>query len=248
MTTESFFFLPPEKWGAHSALEQGELHHLSRVLHLMAGSVVTCFDGRGRVGRFTLTSITKKKALLQLEEERFVPRPPIRLTLALAWTKALRRSWILEKSAELGVHALWFWQAERSQGVLPDEIKPTWAGPLVAGAKQSKNSWLPEVRMLSGGFPALVAEGTHFDHAFALNAPLGTVPLRPEQVVPGDHLAVIGPEGGFSPNEEMVLASGALRTYSLGTRFLRWETAALVIGGIYFWAETLFGRASASIS
>jgi 16S rRNA U1498 N3-methylase RsmE len=49
---------------------------------------------------------------------------------------------------ELEADGLWFWQAERSQFPVPSDAKDTWHASLVAGAKQCRNPWLPELRTL----------------------------------------------------------------------------------------------------
>ena len=167
------------------------------------------------------------------------PRPEPRCTLAAAFSKALRRSWFMEKAVELEASALWFWQGDHSQASLPETEKDNWKASLVAGAKQCGNAWLPELAMLRGGAPALAAERRSFDRAFLLyeGETEGRLLRQADLADPGDILLVVGPEGGFSANEVSVLRDADILPVSLGGRILRWETAAILTLGLAWWAR-----------
>ena len=53
----------------------------------------------------------------------------------------------------------------------------------------------------------------------------------------GSTLLVIGPEGGFSPAEVATVIAAAVVPISLGKRILRWETAAVLVLGMAWWAR-----------
>ena len=166
------------------------------------------------------------------------PEEQSRITLALGWGKAARRGFILEKCVELEAHALWFWQAERSQFPVPKDMKNSWQEQLIAGAKQCKNPYLPEISALSKGVKELIEKSKNFEHkqlsvesdyqheAFLAEKDLG---------LKGDTLCVIGPEGGFSPKEVEFLVDAGFKTYTIGNRILRWETAAVMVLGLHWW-------------
>ena len=176
---------------------------------------------------------------LTLETERCISPPPGGAWLALAWTKALRRSWLLEKAVELEAGGLWFWQAARSQGRMPPEAKDSWRGQLLAGAKQSGNPWLPELRVFPEGLDGLLASSAPFARKWILcEDPRGTDSVCPEMLQDVHRsLFVLGPEGGFSPEERSALTGGGFLPVSLGRRVLRWETAALLCLGLCWWSR-----------
>ncbi len=232
------FYLEPQDWGAEVAITGGEAHHMTNVLRLSPGDRVCLIDGRGREGDFEIVSLTKKAVNMRLRQERMQPRDASGVTLAIGWCKEVRRGWLLEKSVELGAQGVWFWRAERSQHPLPPAVSPSWTASLIAGAKQCRNAWLPELRVFPEGTGALIGASKSFEHLHILSESslparqmLSDASLSPS----GRTLCVIGPEGGFSPKELDVLTAAGFQPFSLGSRILRWETAALLTLGLHWW-------------
>ena len=196
-------------------------------------------DGAGRVGQFRVDVVNKRELVLTLLEERTVPMPTPRITLAVGWTKSARRGWLLEKAVELGASGIWFWQATHSQGNLPPVPKDTWTANLVAGAKQCANPWLPELRTLSS-LDALLEAGASHQRKYLL----WEDQQRPRMLTPhdvstpdGDVLCVLGPEGGFAPAETQALCGAGFEAVSLGPSVLRFETAALAALTLFWWGR-----------
>jgi len=245
------FYLAPEDWpchqGGHAVLQGEEAHHLVKVLRLGSGEEVTLLDGKGRQARCRVACVTKKSAELELLDERRHPLPESRVILAAGWGKAARRGWILEKAVELEAAALWFWQAERSQFPVPADIRDNWRGQLIAGAKQCRNPWIPELRIVPGGVAELARLAEHCDHKQLLvesDHPLQSFLDESRLGLPGDTICVVGPEGGFSPAEVSFLTQAGFETLSMGERILRWETAAVMILGLHWWQRNQAGNAS----
>ena len=97
------FYLPPEQWAHDLWLEGQEAKHLVQVLRLAPGEEVLLLDGQGRSGRFAIAETAKKKARLVLQEEQMAPAPESRAVMALAFSKAVRRGFFMEKAVELGL-------------------------------------------------------------------------------------------------------------------------------------------------
>ncbi len=235
------FYLAPEHWPAENqeaVLDGAEARHLLKVLRAGPGDTIRLFDGAGREGSFEITSCDKQNARLRPLEIRTIPKPERQTVLALGWSKAIRRGWLLEKAVELEATGIWFYQADRTQGHVPAEVKENWSGQLVAGAKQSSNPWLPELRTIPQGVKGLAAAAGAFDMACILwedrEQPqlLDYGRLKATRSV----LFVVGPEGGFSQREIDTLAAGCFLPVSLGNRILRWETAALLCLGLRWWS------------
>ena len=149
----------------------------------------------------------------------------------------MRRSWLLEKAVELEARALWFWQAKRSQTPVPEESKESWQAQLIAGAKQCRNPWLPEIETMPGGVGELIAAARNFKHCFMLHEDhdrgraLALDDLTPTE----SPLFILGPEGGFALEETQALLAAGIEPVTLGNRILRWETAALLCLGLAWW-------------
>ncbi len=235
------FFLEAPKWGdTFVDLDKQEAHHLIKVLRMKEGEEVLLLDGQGREARCRIAQITKNDARLEIINVVTHIENPARVTLALGWGKAARRGFILEKCVELEAHALWFWQAERSQFPLASDIKANWQEQLIAGVKQCKNPFLPKLATMPKGAKEIIEASKGFAHKQLLVEKdyvhdnfMGSGYLGQE----GDTICVIGPEGGFSPKEVDLFIANGFQTLSMGERILRWETAALMALGLHWWKK-----------
>jgi len=232
------FYLPPSEWDPAGMTLQGqEFTHLRKALRLGPGDAVQLTNGRGDVADGRIEAIQGKKARITVESITSVDRRDSQIVVAVGWAKSLRRGWFLEKAAELEARGVFLWQAEHSQGRIPDATKANWQGQLVAGAKQSGNPWLPELEVFPGGLAELLKATADIDHRFFLweNA-TAEEGFHPPPLADGERaLAILGPEGGFADSEVELLRAHYVRPVSLGRRVLRWETAALLCLGLCWW-------------
>lgn len=190
-------------------LDDAAHHHLTRVLRLRPGDVVTVTDGAGswRSCRFADGS-------LEIEGEvRRVARRVSPITIAFAIPKADRPEWIVQKLTELGVDRIVVVHAERSVVRWDDDRAAKQLVKLrrvvLETIHQCRAVWLPSV---DGPVDALaVLPG-------AVAAEPGGRPMEA-----GDRTIAVGPEGGWSQAE----LDAAADRVSLGSTVLRVETAAL---------------------
>ncbi len=217
---------------------------MSRVLRFRPGDELELLDGQGRKGRFSVRAVNKRNAELVPLEIAMFERPPGN-TIALGYNKGLRRSWLLEKAVELEAGAVWFWQAERSQGKMSqagkdDEAARSWQAQLIAGAKQCSNPWLPELRTLPRGAEELAELAEGFNRAYVLWEEADPRAMLTQDMLEKENsLYVLGPEGGISPAEIEIMEKAGFSVLSLGARILRWETAALLCMGLAWWGNNL---------
>ncbi|MDL2209955.1 16S rRNA (uracil(1498)-N(3))-methyltransferase [Desulfovibrio sp. OttesenSCG-928-O18] len=233
------FFLPASSWREPYQVTGSEARHLVTVLRIRQGETVRLLDGEGREGFFTVTETSKHTVALSPQEIITHAKPASSATLAVGYGRGIRRGWLLEKAVELEAGGVWFWQADRSQGKVPEESKETWTAQMTAGAKQSNNPFLPELATLPGGVAELANARKDFDAAFILwEGDTGGALLSPEKLAaPGRALFVLGPEGGFTEREVSALKNADFTPVSLGNRVLRWETAALLCLGLTWWSR-----------
>lgn len=205
-------------------------HHI-HVLRLAPGETITLFNGEGGEYQATLSVIEKKHASAEIKT--FSPREaelPYTIMLAQALPEGSKMDWIIEKAVELGVTAIQPLAAQRCvvrlNGERAAKKAEHWQGIVVAAAEQSGRNRLPH---LAG--PTNLHEwlGQHCLHRRILLSPRAEQSLsdwarhHPHQAVS----LVIGPEGGFTEQEESAaLAQGAI-ALSMGPRVLRTETAGL---------------------
>ncbi|WP_051261180.1 16S rRNA (uracil(1498)-N(3))-methyltransferase [Desulfovibrio inopinatus] len=231
------FYLAPENWQEPFVLSGHEAGHLLRVLRAKPGQTIRLFDGQGRAGLFRIIQTDRACARLECLEMHTMDRPAQRIHLAVGFGKTSRRAWFLEKCVELEATSVTFWQARRSQGRVPTMVKTSWTDNLIAGAKQSDNPFLPELDVAPGGSAEIIRRFPNTSSRYILCQD-GTPITAAEMTAPGDHAVVIGPEGGFDPDEIDAFSHAGFTKRSLGHRVLRWETAALMCLGLFFWVNS----------
>lgn len=239
----SAFYLEPEHWPASDGpifvtVQGQEARHMLGVLRHKPGDLVQLFDGRGRRGLFRIETAGKNSARLRSESVETLTRPVRQCVLAQGWSKSLRRGWLMEKAVEFEASGLWLWQGRHSQGRVPEEGKESWLQQCVAGAKQSKNPWLPELATLPRGARQLAQALPRFQRSFLLwERPKEQNVLSLEALTDCHRvLFIVGPEGGLHDEEVATLLEAGAEPMSLGQRVLRWETAALLCLGLFWWA------------
>ncbi len=194
-------------------LDADDAHHLSRVLRIRDGEVVTATDGLGRWRACRY----RAGALVPDGDVREVGRPAPPLTIGFALVKGDRPEWAVQKLTELGVDTIVPLRTARSV-VRWDEARATGAVARLRrvareAAMQSRRCWLPTI--------ADVDVPASFPDA-ALAEP-GGAPLSLAQPT-----VLVGPEGGWAPAE----LEAAAATVALGELVLRGETAAVAAGAL----------------
>jgi 16S rRNA (uracil1498-N3)-methyltransferase len=226
------FFCPqPLVVGTSVDLPEAVAHHL-HVVRQQPGAALTLFNGEGGQYRATLAELGKRRASAAVEAFEPVDiELPYALTLAQALPEGSKMDWIIEKAVELGVAALEPLAAQRSVVRLSAERAEKrhahWQGVIVAASEQSGRNRLARLAPLAEfgnwiGQPAGQAPRILLSPR-ATESLAGWARARPPQAL----TLVIGPEGGFTSQEEdAAIAAGAL-PLSIGPRVLRTETAGL---------------------
>lgn len=225
-----FYFPGPLAIGAIVDLPHQVAHHI-HVVRLTSGEAVTLFNGEG--GEYVATLVQTDRKHASAEVKAFSPREaelPYSVTLAQALPEGAKIDWIIEKAVELGAAALQPLAARRCVVRLSPERaakkREHWQGIIVAAAEQSGRNRLPHLAELADFSMWITQQDMH---RRILLSPRSEQSLaewarhHPPQAVS----LLIGPEGGFSEQEEQAaLAHGAL-ALSMGPRVLRTETAGL---------------------
>jgi 16S rRNA (uracil1498-N3)-methyltransferase len=202
----------------HPVLDDGDLHHLRRVLRVRDDDPVSASDGAGRwcVGRLRGDAFVADGGIETTAGRQL-------LTVATAIPKGDRVEWMVQKLTEVGVGRIVLVEFERSAVRWSDERAAKQRARLERivreAAMQSRRVELPSIE---GPVPfATVVSSSASDLVLADpdGAPAWShgAPGWPWTTV------VIGPEGGLTPAE---LDCGA-PTVSLSEHVLRVETAAV---------------------
>jgi len=206
------------------------VNYLRNVLRLKNNQSLQLFNGRGQRAVATLTlerrnASVRITAVTDSESEQTIP-----ITLIAALAKGEKMEWIIQKAVELGVKEIAPVTTERSVPDLNDaraeKRRSRWQQIMINACEQCHRDTLPTINPISQLATALQA--TQADTRLVLDPraaqSLSTLKSQP----PPDSVAfLVGPEGGFTP-EEVALADAAhFRALSLGPRILRAETAAI---------------------
>lgn len=226
-----FYCPPPLLPGSIVDLPETVAHHL-HVVRQQAGAELVLFDGSGGQVRARLTEIGKRRASAEvLAHEAVDVELPFHVTLAQGLPEGSKMDWIVEKAVELGVAAIQPLAAQRSVVRLAGERAAKrlahWQGVVVSASEQCGRNRLTDVAPLAdfGRWLATPAAGT----TRILLSPRADASLAEWTRMQAPHAVcvLVGPEGGFSEQEEAAaLAAGAL-ALSMGPRVLRTETAGL---------------------
>lgn len=200
--------------------------YLTSVMRLSVGDELLLFNGRDGEWRASLVEATKRGCLLKAEEQTRPMAMGPDLDLIVAMVKRGRVETIVEKAAELGARRVRLTVTRRTN---VDFVK---LGRLDAiameAAEQTGRLDVPEIadpekldKILDAWDPSrrLVFCDEGGDASPAIEALAGT----------GAPAAIlIGPEGGFAPEErERLRALSFVTPVSLGPRILRADTAAI---------------------
>lgn len=225
------FYCPsPLSIGAHIALPESVVHHL-HVLRYGAGECITLFNGEGGEYLAVLSSLDRKRGSAEIKT--FSAREaelPYALTLAQALPEGSKMDWIVEKAVELGVTAIHPIAAQRCVVRLDEERAAKklahWQGIVAAASEQSGRNRIPHLSEPIALQRWLTQSELHVRILLTPRAKQslsGWARHHPPQPV----TFLIGPEGGFTEQEEQAALDHGVVPLSMGERILRTETAGL---------------------
>ncbi len=229
-----FYCCPLSK--SSTQLSALEIHHLAVVRRLTPGDKVELFDGAGALALAEVTAAGPRKVAFQVRQLQIVPRPfASQITIAVSIAKGDRFDWLIAKCTELGVDRICPVLFERTvkQPKNPKIIQ-RWQNIAVAAAKQCRRLYLPCIDSPQPLPNILKTLKTDYPHAHFLLGSLSpqSAPLIGRPFGTADVVAVIGPEGGITDKEEILLQSLGSQPVRLTDTVLRTETAALTFASI----------------
>ena len=224
------FFAPSLDPGDETVVlprEEGE--HLTRVLRLAAGDEVGVFDGRGHEFLARVVATERPAVRVQLLS-RIEPaaEPLVPITLAQAVLKSEKMDDVVRDAAMLGVAAVHPIVSRRAETTVASVLRASrverWQRVALASVKQAGRATLLEVRMplqfadyLNEPAPALrimLVEPGAATGATSIGALRGGP-------TPQDAAVLVGPEGGWSPEELTMARDQDVVLVTLGHRTLR---------------------------
>jgi 16S rRNA (uracil1498-N3)-methyltransferase len=201
--------------------------HVKKVLQAKANETISCGLINGKVGTGRIISIYSDSLEMDVTLDMEPPKPlPLTLVLALPRPKMLKR--IIESITSLGVKEIYLvnsWRVEKSFWQSPVLEEQSLEKYLRLGLEQSKDTIMPRIYQ-KRYFTKFVKEELPVigKDSLCITAHPKTSNICPIGVNKKTSL-VIGPEGGFIDLEIKTLEQSGFKTYNIGQRILRVETA-----------------------
>ena len=220
---------------ATASIAGNQAEHLIRVLRAQPGMEFDIVAG-GRVWHSVIAWIDGDSVRFNLIAE-MVADPALPVTLLLSVFKFDRMEWAIEKVTELGAERIVPMIARRSEKHLAQAAAARtdrWRRVAMEASKQARRSDvmqvddpLPLKAALGGGdsrtLRLVLAEQ---ERSTTLRHALSEALAANGDEAPAIRMAV-GPEGGWTPEEEALFDAESWKPVSLGPRILRVETAAI---------------------
>lgn len=224
-------------------LEPEIFYQLTKVLRVKPGDTVVILPAISSAPFYefvyTVQDVQKKNILLAFERQlENMNELNFRLCLILCLpNKPEKLEFILQKAVELGVQKVILVQGEFSQfkhSVREERLQKI----LMEASEQSERARVPELA-IEGKFKDFLESVSSQERSLiwvamerSSHTNDSTKKQKSLQEVSGDTSVLIGPEGGFSNDEKKFIDDLGLKTFSLGRRILRMETAAIVSLGL----------------
>ncbi|MBC3889152.1 RsmE family RNA methyltransferase [Acetobacterium paludosum] len=246
------FFVKSDQISDQQILIAGEdFKHITKVLRLAKDDLIEICDGQGTdyqvalesPGSQSISGVIKKIWASQGETA------DLQVTLFQGLPKGTKMEVIIQKSVELGVREIVPFFSMRSISQIKDKKDKKierWQRIAYEAAKQSKRGIVPAVKELHT-LKAILNKVSDFDLLLLAYEDENKQTLKKvlmqfeENNESRKRLkigVIIGPEGGFDPQEVLHCREAGAVSVSLGKRILRTETAGMVVlSQLNFWKE-----------
>lgn len=223
-----------------------DARHITRVMRMEPGDEVICCDGQGQSWRVRLEELHADRIIgtmvRELQEQR---EAGVKITLVQSLPKGDKMDWIIQKGTEVGIAS--FQPVETKRTIVEYDAKKEakrrerWQRIAKEAAEQAQRTCLPAVAPCQP-FSEWLSQVQNYDlvcmpyegeREKSLHSILFRYPTIHTMAV------IIGPEGGFAPEEVEAAWAAGVHTISLGPRILRTETAGLVTAAaiLYHYGE-----------
>ncbi len=233
------FYAPAARAGGVTALPDEEGQHLTRVLRLKVGAAIRVFDGRGHEFDALVEKAGKSEVLVAVGAARPAAAAEARIavTLAQAVLKGDKMDDVVRDAVMMGVAAIQPIVSARTEVSLAalqrGRRRDRWQRIAVSSAKQCGRASVPDVRepITFDAVPSALTALTLPDPGLMFVEPAASADAASLSELnlsaPREATVVIGPEGGWTP-EEVTLGATACRLVTLRSPTLRADAMALV--------------------
>jgi 16S rRNA (uracil1498-N3)-methyltransferase len=215
-------------------LDEDSSHHLVKVLRAQSGDPLVIFDGQGREGQAVIVRADKTAAAVVVASIEAITREsPLNITVIQALCTGDKMDWVVQKSTELGAARVIPVAADRSVLKLdaPRAAKRRehWQAIAEAASAQCGRTVVPEIAPVIS-FADVISDWQRQQNPKTgwLLDPFADQSLA-EAALTNPLAFMIGPEAGWTDEEEQLAKAAGFVGLRCGPRILRTETAAAVV-------------------
>lgn len=208
-------------------------HHAIRVLRLKKDNFVVLFNGKGGEFLAQIEHISKSHTTVKINKYCDIERESsLHLELVQAICANEKMDWIIQKSVELGINRIQPVTTNRSVVRLSPERANKrfqhWQQVVIAACEQCGRNRVPEVMPLKS-LSEWFSGNTLPQQRYFMLSTTASDSLKNFSCLPTGNgtTILVGPEGGFTPDEETTALFAGFTAIRLGKRILRTESAAL---------------------
>jgi 16S rRNA (uracil1498-N3)-methyltransferase len=225
--------------GPEVVLRGPQKRYVRDVLRMGRGDSLVLFDGSGMEYPSAIIEATQRHVKIRvLGRQEGRRESPVDILIGIGLLKTNKMDWIIQKVSELGVREVHPVAAHRAVPALAPERaeqkRGRWQTIAQEASRQSGRCTVTDVRPVLS-FDEIVKKSENVDISllFTTEALSPLEALAQQQIErPRRMLLLVGPEGGFSPDEEQTALKKGFLPVGMGPRVLRAETAAILAVGL----------------
>jgi len=254
------FYAPGLAFDRAIELPLDEAHHLARVMRLKKGDEIAVFDGRGTEAAARVEAVAGRRVTVRATAVRTpAAEPAIAITLAQALLKSDKMDRVIRDAVMLGAAAIRPFTSARTEvpraALERGGRHERWHRTVISSVKQCGRAVVPPILAVQPFREVLTsvrdelclmfvepasetarhsATRTSVGRNFSC-ADLQTLETR----VPAKATILIGPEGGWDPEEVTDAVDGGMMLLTFGRRTLRADAAGAIAIAVlqYIWKD-----------
>lgn len=230
-------------------LPDDEAQHLSRVLRLKPGESVAVFDGKGVEAIAQVERVSARRVTVRVIQPRSAAQEPaVAITLAQALLKSDKMDRVVRDAVMLGVTAIQPFVSQRTdvpRAALQSGVRQDrWERTVISSVKQCGRAVVPPVLETLEFGQLIRSSGEERSGAGPAGSPRVSDRMTVMFVEPGagagrvddltalegrrpsEAMILIGPEGGWDPQELEAAEAAGVKLVRFGKRTLRADAAA----------------------